>query len=154
MKTGMLDIVSPAGNLRIAERDGKICELSFLQGECAFFEGTPLLKEAARQIEQYFAKERRAFDLPLAMEGTAFQKMVWEALLEIPYGKTATYGDIARKIMRPMAFRAVGMACHGNPIAIIVPCHRVIGANGKLTGYAEGLDIKKTLLQLETEGTA
>lgn len=108
-----------------------------------------LLERAAAQLAAYFAGERRSFDLPLAPGGTAFQQRVWKALMEIPYGRTVTYGQLAAAIGSPRACRAVGQANNRNPIAIIVPCHRVIGASGALTGYAGGLEIKEYLLRLE-----
>ncbi|MBQ5703191.1 MAG: methylated-DNA--[Peptococcaceae bacterium] len=101
------------------------------------------------QLEEYFAGLRAAFSLPLAPEGTDFQKAVWRELENIPYGETRTYGQIARALGNPKTSRAVGMANHKNPVAIMIPCHRVIGADGSLTGYAGGLDIKETLLRLE-----
>lgn len=101
------------------------------------------------QLREYFAGARRTFDLPLAPHGTAFQRRVWAALRTIPYGETRTYGELAAAIGNPSACRAVGMANHRNPIPIIIPCHRVIGANGTLTGYAGGLEIKRRLLALE-----
>ena len=110
---------------------------------------TELLKEAHRQLAAYFRGERTVFDLPLATEGTAFQKSVWKALMEIPYGKTCSYKDIAIRIGNPKAFRAVGMANHLNPISIIIPCHRVIGASGQMVGYGGGLHMKEYLLKLE-----
>jgi methylated-DNA-[protein]-cysteine S-methyltransferase len=111
--------------------------------------GDPLLSEAARQIEEYFSGARERFELPVELEGTPFQRRVWEALIEIPFGYTHTYGDIARRIGAPGAIRAVGAAIGRNPFSIVVPCHRVIGANGSLTGYAGGLDRKRALLELE-----
>lgn len=105
--------------------------------------------EAFRQIREYLSGVRRTFGLSLEPEGTAFQREVWDALCSIPYGETRTYGQIAAQIGRPRASRAVGMANHKNPISILIPCHRVIGANGSLTGYAGGLEIKKQLLALE-----
>ena len=108
-----------------------------------------LLERARRQLTEYFAGERTDFDLPLRPEGAPFQKQVWDALLRIPYGETASYGEIAREIGHPTAFRAVGAANGQNPIAIIVPCHRVIGSNGSLTGYGGGLPTKRALLDLE-----
>ena len=108
------------------------------------------IKEAAQQLDAYWAGELLDFDLPLAAKGTPFQQKVWSALRTIPYGTTATYGEIARKIGSPTASRAVGAANGRNPIAIVVPCHRVIGANGTLTGYAGGLDMKRALLDHET----
>ncbi|MGQ0632641.1 MAG: methylated-DNA--[protein]-cysteine S-methyltransferase [Sporichthyaceae bacterium] len=108
-----------------------------------------LLKEAERQLAEYFAGERTTFDLPLAADGTAFQRQVWAALCEIPYGETISYGELARWIGKPAASRAVGLANGRNPIGIVVPCHRVIGASGKLVGYGGGLERKQTLLALE-----
>lgn len=112
-------------------------------------EETPLHREVKRQLAEYFSGARKVFDLPLAMAGTDFQKRCWAALREIPYGETRSYGDMARAVGSPKAFRAVGMANHRNPIAIIVPCHRVVGSNGSLTGFGGGLDVKAFLLSLE-----
>ena len=103
-----------------------------------------------REIEEYFQGRRTAFDFPLDWDGTDFQRAVWRELIQIPYGSTTTYGDIAKKIGKPGAARAVGMANHDNRIPIVVPCHRVVGHNGSLTGYAGGLHIKQQLLSLET----
>ena len=110
---------------------------------------SPLLDAAEAQLREYFAGTRRTFDLPLAPRGTAFQQRVWAALRAIPYGETRTYGELAAAIGSPSASRAVGMANHHNPIPIVIPCHRVIGANGTLTGYTGGLEIKRKLLALE-----
>lgn len=110
---------------------------------------TPLMAEAARQLNEYLEGQREAFDLPLSPEGTQFQRDVWKALQQIPYGQTCSYRDIAENIENPKACRAVGMANNRNPIPIIIPCHRVIGTNGKLVGYGGGLEIKEYLLQLE-----
>jgi methylated-DNA-[protein]-cysteine S-methyltransferase len=110
----------------------------------------PVLLEAERQIGEYFAGSRTSFTLPLDFTGTDFNKKVWEALLTIPYGKTRSYGEIAKQIGKPRAAREVGGANARNPIPIVVPCHRVIGANGKLTGFAGGLDTKAYLLSLES----
>ena len=104
---------------------------------------------AGEQLAAYFAGERLEFDLPLDACGTPFQRRVWQALTEIPYGGTSTYGEIARRLGRPRAARAVGGANHRNPLPVVVPCHRVIGAGGSLTGYAGGLRIKRFLLELE-----
>lgn len=109
----------------------------------------PVLKEAARQLTDYFAGRRRAFALRLDFRGTDFQKAVWAALLTIPFGETRSYGEIARMIGRPAASRAVGAANGRNPISIVAPCHRVVGANGALTGFAGGLAAKRFLLDLE-----
>ena len=110
---------------------------------------TPLLREACRQLSEYFAGTRQTFSLPLAPAGTDFQKKAWRALCTIPYGQTRTYKDMAIAIGCPKGFRAVGLANNKNPIAILIPCQRVIGANGKLVGYAGGLHLKKFLLELE-----
>jgi len=112
------------------------------------------LRAATTELEEYFAGTRTTFDLPLAPEGTAFQKKVWAALCRIPFGDTATYGQIARAVGRPAASRAIGGANHRNPIAIIVPCHRVIGADGSMTGYGGGLRRKRLLLDLESRVAA
>jgi methylated-DNA-[protein]-cysteine S-methyltransferase len=109
-----------------------------------------ILVETERQLKEYFAGERDVFSIPLDMRGTTFQKDVWRALLGIPFGKTLSYGEIAKQLGRPAASRAVGAANGRNPISIVVPCHRVIGSSGKLTGFAGGLDAKAYLLNLET----
>jgi methylated-DNA-[protein]-cysteine S-methyltransferase len=110
---------------------------------------TPLIQKAAAQIKEYFEGKRTQFKLPLAPHGTEFQLAVWRALQDIPYGETRSYKEIAAAIGRPKAVRAVGMANNRNPISIIVPCHRVIGHDGKLVGYGGGLPLKKYLLELE-----
>jgi methylated-DNA-[protein]-cysteine S-methyltransferase len=112
-------------------------------------EDHPVLVRAESQLREYFRGERQVFDLPLDFNGTAFQKQVWAALLAIPFGQTRSYGDIARSIGRPTASRAVGAANGKNPISIVAPCHRVIGTNGTLTGFAGGLEAKRHLLALE-----
>ena len=109
------------------------------------------LREYQKQITEYFAGKRRSFDLPLCLKGTEFQLQVWRALQNIPFGEVRSYKEIAQEIGRPKAFRAVGMANSKNPIPLIIPCHRVIGANGKLTGFANGLEIKSQLLNFESE---
>lgn len=110
---------------------------------------TPLLKEAKAQLDAYFAGRLKAFELPLAPAGTEFQMKVWNALCTIPYGETITYGQLAERIGNANASRAVGMANSRNPLPVFIPCHRVVGTGGKLTGYTGGLDIKVKLLQLE-----
>jgi len=110
---------------------------------------TPLIQKAAAQIKEYFEGKRKQFKLPLALHGTEFQLAVWHALQDIPYGETRSYKEIAASIGRPKAVRAVGMANNRNPISIIVPCHRVIGHDGKLVGYGGGLPLKQYLLELE-----
>lgn len=108
-----------------------------------------LMRPYVNELEEYFAGERRDFTFPLDLRGTDFQRSCWRALLAIPYGETRGYGDIARAVSKPNAFRAVGMANNRNPIAIVVPCHRVIASNGTLCGYGGGLDVKRRLLELE-----
>jgi methylated-DNA-[protein]-cysteine S-methyltransferase len=113
----------------------------------------PILIEAERQISEYFAGERIRFDLPLQLDGTEFQKKVWQALREIPFGKTKSYQDLARAVGSPEASRAVGAANGKNPLSIVVPCHRVVAANGALTGFAGGLETKAALLALEEKNS-
>jgi len=117
--------------------------------EIRFEEAESAMSGYTRELEEYFRGARRSFDFPLDMRGTGFQLACWRALLEIPYGETRTYADIARTIGKPHAFRAVGMANNRNPIAIVVPCHRVIASDGTLCGYGGGLDLKRKLLELE-----
>ena len=140
------------GTLGIGEDGGGISHI-FLPGtvdvSAAQKLETPLLAKAAGQLREYFAGKRKEFDLPLNPQGTAFQRLVWEKLCEIPYGESRCYGDLARMIGNPKASRAVGMANHHNPILIVIPCHRIIGKDGSLTGYAAGLSMKKALLDLE-----
>ncbi len=127
--------------------DGAITAFSFGEGDGG---GTHNAR-VARQIEEFFAGKRQTFDFPLAPEGTAFQKRVWAELLNIPFGETISYGEVARRIGNPAACRAVGSANGRNPIAVVVPCHRVIGGNGKLTGYGGGLELKDKLLAWERQ---
>lgn len=109
----------------------------------------PAAQDVTDQLSEYFSGTRTEFDIPLAPNGTPFQKLVWRELCRIPYGQTRTYGEIAAAIGNPGAARAVGMACNRNPIWIVIPCHRIVGTGGKLTGYAGGLDLKRRLLDLE-----
>ena len=150
---------SPVGPLTLAGRGGRLMHLRMVdqthepshdgwERDDAAFSG------AVEQLESYFAGDRMEFDLELDLVGTEFQRRVWAALLTIPYGETRSYGDIARQIGSPGAFRAVGLANGHNPIGIIVPCHRVIGSNGSLTGYGGGIDRKRALLELEKSRTS
>ena len=147
---------SPIGPLTLWEENGHLIELRFGASDAAepFLQVTPLLQEAQRQLRAYFTGKLQRFDLPLAPKGTAFQQSCWQALLEIPYGQTRSYADQAAAIGNPKATRAVGMANHRNPLPILVPCHRVVGKGGKLTGYAGGIHIKAYLLNLELAATA
>lgn len=140
---------TPIGKIWIAEKENKICAVSLNEITTGQNIETPLIYETHKQLQEYFNKKRKTFDLPLLLSGTEFQKRVWQALIEIPYGKTMTYKEVAAKIGNPSAQRAVGMANHNNKIMIIIPCHRVIGQNGQLTGYAGGIDVKQFLLNLE-----
>jgi methylated-DNA-[protein]-cysteine S-methyltransferase len=149
----------------IAEEDGAISNVFFARRQGGGYVGkdgtrltdkpssgrdtTPLLEKAAKQLDEYFNGKRKAFDLPLSPHGTDFQIRVWKTLQTIPYGQTRSYGQIAAQTGNPKASRAVGMANNRNPIAIIIPCHRVIGADGSLTGYAGGLELKQQLLEIE-----
>jgi len=138
--------------LGIAEKDGAICRVFFKTDKTPDgFEKaeTSLIKKAAAQLDEYFNGKRKVFNLPLKLYGTDFQIDVWKALQTIPFGETRSYGEIARVIGKPKASRAVGMANNHNPIVIIVPCHRVIGHDGSLTGFGGGLELKRRLLELE-----
>ena len=150
---------SPIGRLLLAGDEGGLRLISFPTGsrtrdvEPGWMENDAPFVEAKRQLAAYFAGELTEFDLPLAPEGTPFQLSVWQALRRIPYGKTVSYGAIAESIGRPSASRAVGAANGANPLPIVVPCHRVIGSTGKLTGFGGGLDTKAALLALEQGGS-
>ena len=140
------------GEIGIAENRGAITNLYFQEEQIPCNNNileTDLLKEAGRQLQDYFSGKLREFDLPLAPAGTEFMLRIWESLCTIPYGETRSYQEIAQDVGRRKAARAVGLACNRNPIPIIIPCHRVIGAGGKLTGYRGGLTIKSLLLDLE-----
>ncbi len=148
---------SPCGPLTLISNGAALTDLQFENPRYAY---TPapkgddsILTAARRQLDQYFAGKLRAFDLPLAPKGTEFQQRVWQALLAIPYGVTRSYGQQAAAIGSPQASRAVGLANGRNPISIVIPCHRVIGANGSLTGYGGGMARKQLLLELEQGGS-
>ena len=152
---------SPVGRLRLIAGERGLVAVLWNAGELVEMHSRPLrmddvlpvLIETERQLKEYFDKKRTGFDLPLDLIGTAFQKKVWEALFTIPFGKTKSYGDLAKQLGDLKAVRAVGGALNRNPISIIVPCHRVIGASGALTGFGGGLENKHYLLQLEEAGT-
>ena len=140
------------GKITIEENGRAITKVYFSNDEVpqgTLVEETPLLKEAGKQLKAYLSGEIQKFNLPLEYEGTEFMQLVWKALGEIPYGETRCYQDIAELIGNPKAVRAVGLANNRNPLPIFIPCHRVIGKNGKLTGYAGGLEVKNHLLTLE-----
>jgi methylated-DNA-[protein]-cysteine S-methyltransferase len=153
-------IDSPVGKLKLVASDNGLVAVLWDKekpkrvrlGEVQEREGHPVLIKAERQITDYFAGKRRSFSVDIDMQGTSFQKQVWEALLAIPFGETRTYGDLAKQLGRPQAARAIGAASGKNPLSIIVPCHRVVGSSGRLTGFAGGLDAKARLLELEGKG--
>lgn len=145
---------TPIGKIVVVEEEDAIIGLYFREEDIREIRDikeakTPLLEEARKQLNEYFKGERKVFDLPFKLNGTEFQKKVWKALCHIPYGETFSYKDIAKSIGNENASRAVGNANNKNPLSIFIPCHRVIGANGKLVGYGGGLDIKIKLLELE-----
>ncbi|NCB41506.1 MAG: methylated-DNA--[protein]-cysteine S-methyltransferase [Clostridia bacterium] len=163
---------SPVGMLQIVEKDGELTHVLFCSrigmkpiteqghevlakvlGKREFFQEkmTPLLKKTQKELEEYFKGKRTEFDLPLHPEGTPFQLKAWEGLRTIPYGQTRTYKQMAEYAGSPKGYRAIGLANNKNPISIIVPCHRVIGSNGKLVGFGGGLDKKELLLNLEKD---
>jgi methylated-DNA-[protein]-cysteine S-methyltransferase len=160
MRLAFSDIESPIGRLRLAGDGDRLHVLSFLEGKenldapVDWQNDAAPLTEAVEQLKAYFAGELRQFTLPLAPNGTLFQLRVWNELTRIPYGETISYRELAERIGNPRACRAVGLANGSNPIAIVVPCHRVIGANGKLTGYGGGLPTKEKLLALESRQTS
>jgi methylated-DNA-[protein]-cysteine S-methyltransferase len=145
---------SPFGDIAITANDQGITQLAFQQGKqplnlAGYSQNKAKLSTCIQQLTEYFQGKRKIFELPLAPQGTAFQQSAWQALQQIPYGKTITYGKQAKIMKKETAIRAVGTANGANPIAIIIPCHRVIGANQKLTGYAGGLGLKAKLLMHE-----
>ena len=150
---------TPIGELLLAGEGGALSMIGFPKGvmrrdpEPDWIYNEEPLENACTQLTEYFSGQRKDFDLPLKLDGTEFQVSVLEALLEIPYGETTSYGAIAKQIGRPKAVRAVGAANGRNPIPIIVPCHRVIGSSGDLTGFGGGLDTKEALLRLEAENS-
>jgi methylated-DNA-[protein]-cysteine S-methyltransferase len=151
-KNSMFFYDSPLGKILTVENGSALTWLFFTAetgSHDAVLRETALLKKTGRQLREYFAGERKLFDLPLAPSGTPFQLQVWKALQSIPYGQTRSYGQIAQMIGRGKASRAVGRANSKNPISLVIPCHRVIGADGKLVGYGGGLDKKAYLLELE-----
>jgi methylated-DNA-[protein]-cysteine S-methyltransferase len=157
MTTTWTTMASPLGTLQLTAEGGRLTGVHFpgqkhdrpAQPGWQRNDDEPVLAQARRQLVEYFAGGRTRFDLPLAPAGTPFQQAVWRALLAVPFGATSTYGAIARAVGRPSAVRAVGSAVGANPLGIVVPCHRIVGRDGSLTGYAAGLERKARLLALE-----
>ena len=155
-------IPSPVGKLKLVASERALIAVLWENddpgrvrlGELVETSTHPILMETERQLTEYFGGKRRSFSVPLDLRGTPFQRNVWEALLAIPFGETRTYGELAERLGNPQASRAVGAANGKNPVSIIVPCHRVIGASGKLTGFAGGLEAKARLLSLEQDSSA
>lgn len=151
-KLAYCDMPSPVGPLYLNASDKGLLSVSFKENHALSATAQkdhPILRQAKQQLDEYFDGQRQQFDVPLQFLGTDFQKLVWQTLTTIPYGRTESYGQIAQQINRPKAARAVGMANNKNPIVIIVPCHRVIGASGQLVGYGGGLGVKEWLLKHE-----
>ena len=142
---------SPFGLLKIGIADEKVILVGIVSKQDEQNQPTPLSAEVYRQLQDYFAGKRTVFTVPYALNGTSFQQTVWTQIAKIPYGQTAAYKDIAQAIDKPRAFQATGRAVGANPLAILIPCHRVVGSNGELTGYAFGLEMKKALLNLECQ---
>lgn len=140
-------------SLYLVATETHLINIQFTQPQKALLQTTELLSMATIQLDEYFQGKRTIFSLPFKLTGTPFQLAVWKELQNIPYGKTTSYKEIAQKINKPKAYRAVGMANNKNPLPIIIPCHRVIGSNGKLIGYAGGLNLKNYLLELEKSHT-
>jgi len=151
--TSFVHLKTPVGKLLIAGDKESVRHIRFERDnapEPGWEKGTtPPIRDALSQLNGYFERRRRSFDLPLAPEGTPFQRRVWAELQQIPFGATVSYGELARRVGEPTASRAVGAANGANPIPIVIPCHRVVGADGKLTGFGGGIEVKARLLELE-----
>ncbi|MCG0278904.1 MAG: methylated-DNA--[protein]-cysteine S-methyltransferase [Thermanaeromonas sp.] len=149
----LMAVFSPSGLCRLAfpnePLENVIASLNSIFPQATIKEKPGVAKELAQQLQEYFLCRRKSFDIPLDLRGTPFQLLVWKALAQVPYGTTKTYGELAKAIGRPKASRAVGRAVGSNPVGIIIPCHRIIGARGDLRGFGGGLDIKEKLLILE-----
>ncbi|SKA00619.1 methylated-DNA--[protein]-cysteine S-methyltransferase [Anaerorhabdus furcosa] len=142
-------IKTTVSRLNLVEENGALIELNFVDATVSYHDNTPLLLQAEKEILEYMNGSRKEFTIPLQVEGTSFQKDVWNAMLQIPYGEVRSYGEIAKMIQRPKSCRAVGNACNKNPIAILIPCHRVIASNHKLGGFGCGADNKIRLHEIE-----
>ena len=148
MTTDYAVVPSPVGRLLIEANERAVTRIALTDGEARDSQH-PVIALCVSQLREYFAGRRTSFDLPLAPQGTAFRQKVWQALRDIPYGGTASYGDVAKMIGIPGAMRAVGQANHANPVIIVIPCHRVIRADGSIGGYGGGVEVKRYLLTLE-----
>jgi methylated-DNA-[protein]-cysteine S-methyltransferase len=146
-------VPAPFGKVLVAKDGDAVVEIRFRAFDIDGHRDDDAVADVAEQLQEYFRGERRTFDLPLAPRGTEFQMDVWRALQRIPYGETRSYSGIAREIGRPAAVRAVGAANGANPIPIVIPCHRVVGSNGSLTGFGGGIETKRWLLALESTPT-
>ncbi len=157
---------SPAGRIYLGEFEGRVCKVSLNDRDGGKFyawvekefpyvgtvihgDSSPALAMTAQQLDEYFRGDRRVFSVPLHLVGTDFQRLIWRTLSQIPYGHTISYGDLAKRACRPGSARAVGGACGRNPVPILIPCHRVIGSSGKMTGFGGGIALKKKILALE-----
>lgn len=140
---------TPLGNIRISSKEGCLSELRFTDEQTDGEILDQVLLSAKEQLEEYFAGKRKIFDMPIGLGGTDFQRKVWMEVAKIPFGQTTTYMKLSQKLGNPAAIRAVGAAIGANPILVILPCHRILGSDGSLTGYAGGLERKKALLELE-----
>ncbi|MBC6368774.1 methylated-DNA--[protein]-cysteine S-methyltransferase [Algoriphagus sp. AK58] len=145
-------ISSPFGNILLESREGCLSRLQFTEEQTDDEMLDQVLLSAKEQLEEYFAGKRKNFDMPIGLGGTDFQRKVWMEVAKIPFGQTTTYMKLSQKLGNPAAIRAVGAAIGANPILVILPCHRILGSDGSLTGYAGGLDRKKALLELEGHG--
>lgn len=144
---------SPCGDLFLGVRQGRVCLCDWKPRPGAYDDDAPLLAELCSQLDAYFHGQLRHFTLPLLLEGTPFQRAVWQAIAQVPYGRTIPYKQLAQRIGRPTAVRAVANATGANPLAVLIPCHRVIGSDGSLTGFAGGLPAKRFLLSLEANAS-
>lgn len=145
---------SPFGLIKIITSETAVIGIDFSHKKGTVTKDSPaIMKETVKQLDEYFNRKRKDFSLKVYLKGTDFQKDVWNAMYKIPYGKTASYKEIAKAARRPKAARAVGGACHRNPVAIVFPCHRVIGSDGSLTGFGGGLDLKEKLLKHEMDNS-
>lgn len=140
---------TPIGFVEVTIKDDALCSIQLLNKSSDHDDNHPLFAVIKKQLDEYIKGKRQSFDVPLKPEGTVFQKAVWKATQKIPYGKTKTYGEIAKSIGKPLAARAVGGALNKNPLLLVVPCHRIVGSDGSMTGFACGVNVKESLLTME-----